>query len=322
MASQDRLIRYLPSMALAVSAAIATACADSADVSHAPMATVATGEFGEFGEDDFVEQEGFGLTYYVYVPSSYKPEQAAPLVVFLHGCNGDALEQARTTTGWAQLAETEGFLAVFPQATEPLRCWFFANPADNSRRDSGDAGAIARITQQVMKDWAVDEHRVFLDGYSAGGTMASVMGATYPDLYAAIGMVEGCPYLCADDAGSLAYNAMGEHARVLPVFIVTGTQGGFVAGGIGALEQWLGTNDLADDGSLNLSIPRLPATTDENFSGRGLPYSVEHYSDSRGDALIERWVIHGMYHEYPEPGGDLPDATAGAYRFFAAHAFQ
>lgn len=270
----------------------------------------------------FIEQQSFGLSYHVYVPSSYNAQNAVPLVVFLHGCNGYALEQAQTTTGWASLAEAQGFIAVFPQAAEPARCWFFTNPLANSTRDSGDAAAVAGITREVSAQWNIDPQRVYLDGYSAGGTMASVMGATYPDLYAAIGMVEGCPYLCADDTGHLAYHAMGEHARAMPVFIVTGTFGGFIAGGAGALEQWLGTNDLADDGEMNLSIARTPAISENATSGRGLPYTVERYDDAHGNALIERWVVQGMYHEYPEPGGDLPDATAGAYQFFMAHPFK
>lgn len=302
----------IPELAFALVLAIA-GC-NNASTGTAPLKEGAGG--------GFVVRQGFGLNYFVYVPSSYSSARAVPLVVFLHGCLGDALEQAQTTTGWSDLAQAQGFIAVFPQAAAPERCWFFTDPAANSKRDSGETAAIAGITRQVMAEWNIDPKRVYLDGFSAGGTMVSQVGAAYPDLYAAIGMVEGCPYLCVDDGGQLAYQAMGTYARVMPVFIVSGTFGGFEFGGLGSTQQWLGTDDLADDGTLNFSIPRQPATTDNGMSTRGFPYWVQHYNDAAGVELIQFWLIGGMYHEYPAPGGDLPGATAGAYQFFIAHPFN
>lgn len=266
-----------------------------------------------------LEVEGGPLAAWVYVPSSYRPQRSMPLVLFLHGCGGTAVDQA-DLTAWSKLAEAKGFLALYPQAPEPARCWWFTDPEGNSYRDGGDAGAIAQTTLLAMDRWSVDARRVHLSGYSAGGTMASVMGATYPDLFASIAMVEGCPYRCSDASGEQAYAAMGTFARRLPVFIVAGrTSGGYPFGGELALQQWLGTNDLVDNGALDSSVPRQPDRTTTFTSGRGLPYDVEVYVDARGEPLIERWVVYGMFHEYPEPGGDLPDATTGALAFFEAH---
>lgn len=284
----------------------------------APQGAVATArEAGRHGTG-LQRVRGGPLSAWLYVPSSYRSHDPMSLVVFLHGCAGYATDQA-DMTGWSRLAQAQRFLVLYPQAREPARCWWFTDPHGNSLRDGGDAAAIAETTRLVMMRWSVKARRVYLAGYSAGGTMASVMGATYPDLFAAIAMVEGCPYMCLDGSGELAYRAMGDHARRLPVFIVTGTSGGYPFGGEGALQQWLGTNDLVDNGQLDLSVPRRPVRTDTNATARGFPYSVEEYADARGKPLVERWVVHGMYHEYPEPGGDLPDATAGSFAFFAKH---
>ncbi len=274
----------------------------------------------------FTKHHYAGLDYWLSVPGS--SAAGRPLVVFLHGCGQDPAAAAGAT-GWRALAEAERFVAVFPQAppvTSGLGCWWFTDPAGSSSRGQGEAGAIAAVTRHVGSEYRVDARRVYLDGYSAGGTMTSVMGATYPDLYAAIGEVEGAPYMGVDVTGALAYAAMGSHARPLPVFIVTGTQGGFAFGGEANLRQWLLTDDRADDGRLNGSISQLPADLDVHSSNRfglELPWTRERYNDSKGAPLIERWVIHGMFHEYPGPGNalgpGLPDATTGAWAFFAAH---
>jgi poly(hydroxyalkanoate) depolymerase family esterase len=102
----------------------------------------------------------------------------------------------RGPSGCSALASQKTFIAVYPEldpAANPLRCWNWFDPA-NQARDQGEPGLIAGITRQVIASYSIDPDRVFVIGASAGGAMSVILGATYPDLFAAIAVVAGCEF--------------------------------------------------------------------------------------------------------------------------------
>ena len=277
--------------------------------------------------------------YLVYVPPDLEPDPA--MILYLHGCSQDA-DDVAVGTRFNDEADARGFVMVYPeQNTTPnqsqgngLGCWNWFRP-DHQNRGQGEPSTIAGITQLVASTHGVDPRRIYIHGGSAGADMAVVMAANYPDLYAALGALAGCPFQsCTDETGELAYLAMGEHARPLPVFVVQGTADTTnpYAAGTALVQQWLGTNDFADDGLLNNSVSRLPESTDgySSAEGNGFAYDVEHYADSDAESedcsILDYWIIQGMGHTYPsgDPDGSFttpngPDVTAAAADFFLAH---
>jgi poly(hydroxyalkanoate) depolymerase family esterase len=280
------------------------------------------------------------ITYHVYVPASYTPGTAVPLVVALHGCTetGDVF---RTLTRFDDLAAAKGFIVVFPdqkRSANYMNCWNWFR-GEHMKRGAGEPSLIAGLTTDIQTNYTIDPHRTYVTGLSAGGAMAAVMGATYPDLYAAIGIGSGCEYgatpTCAgykstdpEQAGKMTYDAMGAYKRVVPFVVFQGDKDTTVpptnADQLVRAEQV--ADDWADDGGENGSIPRAPSSWNFGRSPGGRTYTVRHYADGHNHELAQYWVVNGMGHawsggnpaaQYADPAG--PDESAAMYAFFMAH---
>ncbi len=300
----------------------------------APPASAGTHFYGTY-------TNAYGARYYRgYVPSSYRPGVAMPLVVGLHGCTETAL-------GFAILSELEtyaeqrGFIVVFPEQNyyaNNARCWNWFLSA-NQKRGQGEPSLIAGITNRVKSQYTVDARRTFVTGISAGGAMTVIMGATYPDLFAAIGVNAGCEYAgfpCGSSGGPdpnaqglKAYQAMGSFRRPVPTIVFHGTNDAVipVINSQQIIAQWAQTNDLAMDAGLDDGD--VDATVDATQTGAvpgGRSYTREIYNTATGQNVMERYLVNGMGHYwsggcschiYGDASG--PEASSIIYDFFLAH---
>jgi poly(hydroxyalkanoate) depolymerase family esterase len=146
-----------------------------------------------------------------YVPAGLK--EPAPLVVVLHGCTQNAAVYDHGS-GWSALADKHGFILLFPEqqrANNPLLCFNWFEDGD-TRRGMGEAASIKAMIEAMEVAHAIDPTRIFVTGLSAGGAMASVMLATYPEVFAGGAIIAGVAYGCASGVAE-AFDCMGGRAR-------------------------------------------------------------------------------------------------------------
>jgi poly(hydroxyalkanoate) depolymerase family esterase len=246
-------------------------------------------------------------SYKLYIPSRHRAGRQ-PLLVMLHGGTQDADDFAAGTRMNA-LAEEHGFLVAYPsqcKSANPSLCWNWFKPGDQMR-DAGEPSIIAGITTEIIAEHDIDPQRVFVAGLSAGGAMAAVMGATYPEIYAGVGIHSGLPYRSASDVAS-AFSAMrgdrgqkrrqrksrhtSDHALRVRTIVFHGDADQIVHPSNGAkiVEAHAKTGD---------SMESTTAST-----SRGYTRTITR--DKTGAVVVEQWLIHGSGHAW---SGGSPDGT-------------
>ena len=285
------------------------------------------------------DDQRYGFNLYVPpLPPTWPTDEPAgvPLLVMLHGCKQGAPDFARGT-GMNELAAKTPCIVLYPEQlakANQMRCWNWFDSAHQGRL-AGEPAMLAALTRQVIARYPVDPTRVYIAGLSAGGAMAAIVAAHYPDLFAAVGVHSGLPPGAAHNVMS-AFSAMRHGGRsrtpgdpaalkdVMPTIVFHGDADRTVHPDNGDQIVLAAIAALKASGvPLTRSVipQEIPAPTGEMRHTLRTVYSAKN-----GRHYVEYWSVEAGPHAwsggsaagtFTDPHG--PNASAAMLAFFLGH---
>jgi poly(hydroxyalkanoate) depolymerase family esterase len=261
--------------------------------------------------------------YKLYVPRH--PDAVTGLVVMLHGCTQNPDDFA-IGTGMNEVAEERGLIVAYPaqsRVANPSLCWNWFHLRDQ-KRGSGEPAIIAGLTEELIAEFGIGSGRVFIAGLSAGGAMAAVMGATYPDIYAAVGVHSGLRSGTAGDLISALAAMRGNqrHRALIPGAAMPVSVRTIVFHG-DADQTVHPSNGDSIVTSAKAGLKAEQQETQWGHSPGGIDYLRTVSRNAAGLPAVEHWLVCGVGHawsggnsegSYTDPRG--PNASREMVRFF------
>jgi poly(hydroxyalkanoate) depolymerase family esterase len=258
------------------------------------------------------------LSYRLYLPADRGRDLA--LVLMLHGCTQNP-EDFALGTQMNGLADEFGLVVAYPR--QPRRanasgCWNWFDPR-HQRRGSGEPANLAGLAQALAKEFGVGPERVFAAGLSAGGAMAEVLAATYPDVFAAVGVHSGLPYRSAVDVPS-AFAAMkgaAAHEPAQPAASDRNCRKIVIHGLADQTVHPVNGERILDQAEREGRLTRIESQTGAGRISRTV------LEDADGRRSVEHWQVEGGGHAWfgGDPRGSYTqaiglDASRVMVRFF------
>ena len=225
--------------------------------------------------------------YLMYIPESYSENTPAPVMLVFHG-NGGNMDSFMVYADMRPLAESEGFILIYPQGSVldgESTHWNPLLPSEGNKSDVDDLGFVETLLDTVSVNINVDETRVYATGYSNGAGFVYGLACYLSAKIAAVVPVSGLMYLEMTD------NCNAVHPTSVAVF--NGTEDfirpydgypGYFMPVEDAVGYWTGHNELTS-----------PATFD-SFSTDGLTVERSVYSDGTNGASVSLFKVIGGGH--------------------------
>jgi polyhydroxybutyrate depolymerase len=147
---------------------------------------------GENTAEHTLEVDGRKRVYYLYVPPGLAADKPAPLVLVFHGGGGTALGMERYLARFSRLADKEGFLVAYPEGVDKNWNDGRDNPASTPARENiNDLAFVMAMIDDIAREHAVDNKRIYATGISNGGVFSHYLAANHAEKIAAIAPVVG-----------------------------------------------------------------------------------------------------------------------------------
>lgn len=291
--------RRLSSALLAVLSLLAAAllCAPTASAHTEAVPTATLTEVTGFGANPS------NLQMYLYVPANVTAHPA--VVVAVHYCTGSGPAMYNGTE-WARLADTHGFVVVYPSVTRASKCFDVASPQALKRGGGSDPVGIKSMIDWTVRTYSADTGRIFATGISSGAMMTNVLLGDYPDVFAAGAAFSGVPFGCFATTDGSEWNSAcsgGTITRTPQEWgnLVRAAYPGYT-GARPRMQVWHGTEDDVlrypnfgeeiKQWTNVLGVSQTPAATDSPVSG----WTRTRYGATGDRAPVEAISLQGVGH--------------------------
>jgi pimeloyl-ACP methyl ester carboxylesterase len=140
------------------------------DCNQPPPSKPAPVKFGTLFEGVPATKADPEIPYLLRVPLTYREDRPAPLLVYLSGGAGLAMDGVNTAE---DVVSSTDYLVLYPHAAE-----YWWKPEVARRFDA--------VLNQVLERYNVDRDRIYLTGFSNGGTGSLYFAALWPHRFAAV----------------------------------------------------------------------------------------------------------------------------------------
>jgi poly(3-hydroxybutyrate) depolymerase len=155
-----------------------------------------------------------GRMYHLYIPTTYKPQRAYPLVVTGHGMFPWD-EAAGQRDRWTDVAERYGLIVCSPDIDSSTA--FLGVPTDRPASELlRDEKAILAIVKEIQGRYNINRDAIMITGWSAGAFQAHFIGLRHPDIFRAI------VGRCGNFNDHLVTDEVANRARHMHVYVFYG----------------------------------------------------------------------------------------------------
>ncbi|MEV3911443.1 extracellular catalytic domain type 1 short-chain-length polyhydroxyalkanoate depolymerase [Streptomyces canus] len=278
-----------------LAAALFAAPAASARTEAVPTATLT--EVTNFGTNPS------NLQMYLYVPDNVTAHPA--VVVAVHYCTGSGPAMYNGTE-WAQLANTYGFVVIYPSVTRSSKCFDVSSPQALKRGGGSDPVGIKSMIDWTVSTYSADTGRIYATGISSGAMMTNVLLGDYPDVFAAGAAFSGVPFGCFATTDGSEWNSACSGGTITHTpqewgDLVRAAYPGYT-GTRPRMQVWHGTEDDVlrypnfgeeiKQWTNVLGVSQTPAATDSPVSG----WTRTRYGATGDRAPVEAISLQGVGH--------------------------
>lgn len=260
--------------------------------------------------------DGETRDYTLYIPANYDGSEAMPLLFNFHG-GGDNIASQIAISNMQPIADTAGFLIVYPQALADPNDGDSANWLHKEPTSVDDIFFVEAMIETISSEYEINENRIYVCGYSLGGEFTYELACRLNDRIAAVGVV-------ARTMGTIQLNSCNpEHPT--GILTILGTDDfispyeGLVWNGI---EYYIAADEVHSywaNANNTTSIPMVTSLPNLSTSDGS---TVERHRWTEGDACVtvEHLKVLGGGHDWPGSFGNMDiDASLEIWNFVAQY---